>query len=72
MAFELFDAAARQVVVLAQEEARRLRAQAIGAEHLLLGVVRTDPALLEVSVDRLRAEFAERGQPESSPGGTAV
>jgi ATP-dependent Clp protease ATP-binding subunit ClpC len=38
--FERFTEQARQVVVLAQEEARVLRHNYIGAEHLLLGLLR--------------------------------
>lgn len=38
--FERFTERARQVVVLAQEEARSLRHDYIGSEHLLLGLVR--------------------------------
>lgn len=37
-----FTAAARQVVVLAQEEARTLHHSRIGAEHLLLGLLREE------------------------------
>ena len=38
--FERFTEQARQVVVLAQEEARVLRHNYIGTEHILLGLVR--------------------------------
>lgn len=38
--FERFTESARQVVVLAQEEARKLRHDYIGTEHLLLGLLR--------------------------------
>jgi len=38
--FERFTDRARRSVVLAQEEARRLRHNDIGTEHLLLGLVR--------------------------------
>jgi ATP-dependent Clp protease ATP-binding subunit ClpA len=38
--FERFTEPARQVVVLAQDEARRLRHNYIGTEHLLLGLLR--------------------------------
>jgi ATP-dependent Clp protease ATP-binding subunit ClpC len=38
--FERFTESARQVVVLAQEEARTLRHGYIGTEHLLLGLLR--------------------------------
>ena len=38
--FERFTDAARQVVVLAQDEARALRHNYIGTEHILLGLLR--------------------------------
>ena len=37
--FERFTAKARHVVVLAQEEARRLNHNYIGTEHVLLGLL---------------------------------
>jgi ATP-dependent Clp protease ATP-binding subunit ClpA len=40
--FERFTERARQVVVLAQEEARTLKHNYIGTEHILLGLVRED------------------------------
>jgi ATP-dependent Clp protease ATP-binding subunit ClpC len=40
--FERFTERARQVVVLSQEEARALRHNYIGTEHLLLGLLRED------------------------------
>ncbi len=40
--FERFTPDAREVVVLAQEEARALRHDAIGSEHLLLSLLRLD------------------------------
>jgi ATP-dependent Clp protease ATP-binding subunit ClpA len=40
--FERFTESARQVVVLAQEEARGLKHGYIGTEHLLLGLIRED------------------------------
>ena len=40
--FERFTPNAREVVVLAQEEARALRHDAIGSEHLLLALLRLD------------------------------
>jgi ATP-dependent Clp protease ATP-binding subunit ClpC len=44
--FERFTERARQVVVLAQEEARALKHNYIGTEHILLGLVgeSDDPA----------------------------
>src|SRR6266516_5593331 len=38
--FERFSEEAREVVVLAQDEARELRHNNIGTEHLLLGLLR--------------------------------
>ena len=38
--FERFTERARKVIVLAQDEAARLRHDHIGTEHLLLGLVR--------------------------------
>jgi ATP-dependent Clp protease ATP-binding subunit ClpA len=43
--FERFTERARQVVVLAQEEARGFRHNYIGTEHLLLGLLREDEGL---------------------------
>ena len=43
--FERFTERARQVVVLAQEEARRLRHSYIGTEHILLGLLREQEGL---------------------------
>jgi len=61
--FERFTERARQVVVLAQEEARALRHNYIGTEHLLLGLLREEEGLaarvlgdLGVTVDRVRGQ----------------
>jgi ATP-dependent Clp protease ATP-binding subunit ClpC len=43
--FERFTERARQVVVLAQEEARSLRHNYIGTEHVLLGLLREEEGL---------------------------
>ena len=63
--FERFTERARQVVVLAQDEARALRHNYIGTEHLLLGLLREEEGLaagvleaLEVSLEEVRAEVA--------------
>jgi hypothetical protein len=42
--FERFTERARQVVVLAQEEARTLKHNYIGTEHILLGLLREERA----------------------------
>lgn len=61
--FERFTDSARRVVVLAQEEARELRHDSIGSEHLLLGLLAApnDPtaevlAAHGVSADAVRDE----------------
>jgi ATP-dependent Clp protease ATP-binding subunit ClpC len=61
--FQRFTERARRVVVLAQEEARRLRHNYIGTEHLLLGVLREEEgvgarvlASLGVTLDGVRAQ----------------
>ena len=62
--FERFTERARQVIVLAQEEARVLRHNHIGTEHLLLGLLREADGVaaralstLEVSLEAVRAEI---------------
>jgi ATP-dependent Clp protease ATP-binding subunit ClpA len=63
--FERFTERARQVVVLAQDEARHLRHNYIGTEHLLLGLLREEEGLaarvldsLDVTLDGVRAQVA--------------
>src|SRR5947208_1227931 len=61
--FERFTERARQVVVLAQEEARILKHNYIGTEHILLGLLREEEGLaarvrepLAHTVERARAQ----------------
>ena len=61
--FERFTERARQVVVLAQEEARALKHDYIGTEHILLGLLRVEDGLaacvlgnLDVTVERVRGQ----------------
>ena len=61
--FERFTERARQVVVLAQEEARTLKHNYIGTEHILLGLLREEEGLaarvlesLDITVERVRAQ----------------
>ena len=61
--FERFTERARQVVVLAQEEARTLKHDYIGTEHILLGLLREEEGLaarvlesLDITVERVRAQ----------------
>jgi ATP-dependent Clp protease ATP-binding subunit ClpC len=62
--FERFTERARQVVVLAQDEARGLRHNYIGTEHLLLGLLREEEGIaarvlesLDVTVEEVRAQI---------------
>jgi hypothetical protein len=64
--FERFTEPARQVVVLAQEEARALKHNYIGTEHILLGLLREEEGvaarvlgLLGLSVERVRIDVVE-------------
>jgi ATP-dependent Clp protease ATP-binding subunit ClpC len=63
--FERFTERARQVVVLAQDEARDLKHNYIGTEHLLLGLLREEEGLaaralasLGVTLEETRAQVA--------------
>jgi ATP-dependent Clp protease ATP-binding subunit ClpC len=63
--FERFTERARQVVVLAQEEARILKHNYIGTEHILLGLLREEEGLaarvlesLHITVEEVRAQVA--------------
>src|ERR671919_498608 len=56
---------ARQVVVLAQDEARALKHNYIGTEHILLGLLREEEGLaarvlesLDITVEEVRAQAA--------------
>jgi ATP-dependent Clp protease ATP-binding subunit ClpC len=75
--FERFTERARQVVVLAQEEARALRHNYIGTEHILLGLLREEEGIaarvlesLGVTVEAVRAQVARIvGQGDEVAGG---
>src|SRR5512135_2841710 len=74
--FERFTDQARRVVVLAQEEARRLDHNYIGTEHILLGLLRDGEGVavealdgLGISLDETRAKVEEiigRGSDQAS------
>jgi ATP-dependent Clp protease ATP-binding subunit ClpC len=76
--FERFTDRARRIVVLAQEEARRLDHHYVGTEHLLLGLLSEGDGLavhaltgLGIDLEVLRAQVEERvgrGQPPSPAG----
>ncbi len=75
--FERFTDRARRVVVLAQEEARRLRHGHIGTEHILLGLVLEQDGVAGralrasgISGERVRNDVEEIiGRGDESPGG---
>jgi Clp amino terminal domain, pathogenicity island component len=61
--FERFTEQARQVVVLAQEEARTLKHNYIGTEHILLGLLREEEGLgarvlanVDITIERVRGQ----------------
>ena len=73
--FERFTDRARRVVVLAQEEARRLNHNYIGTEHILLGLIQEGEGHaakaieeLNISIDSVRSEVVEIiGEGQQSP-----
>jgi ATP-dependent Clp protease ATP-binding subunit ClpA len=75
--FERFTDRARATVVHAQEEARLLRHNYIGTEHILLGLIRESEGLaakalsaLGVSLEGVRQQVTEIiGEGEEAPGG---
>ena len=75
--FERFTDRARRVVVLAQEEARKLNHNYIGTEHLLLGLIRESEGVaakalesLGISLDAVRQQVREIiGQGQQAPSG---
>ena len=75
--FQRFTDRARQVVVLAQQEARRLDHNYIGTEHLLLGLISEGNGVaaralesLEVSLDAVRQQVEEIiGRGQQAPSG---
>jgi ATP-dependent Clp protease ATP-binding subunit ClpC len=77
--FEWFTERARKVVVLAQEEARRMEHNYIGTEHLLLGLLREDEGVaaralgsLNVTLDEVREQVESIvGYGEEGTGGQA-
>ncbi len=75
--FERFTERARQVVVFAQEEARALKHNYIGTEHLLLGLLREEEGVaarvlddFDVSIEEVRAAVVQVvGSGEEAPQG---
>ncbi|MDR7417214.1 MAG: ATP-dependent Clp protease ATP-binding subunit [Armatimonadota bacterium] len=73
--FERFTERARRVIILAQDEAKRLNHSAVGTEHILLGIVREGEGVaskvlesLGISPERIRAEIeAAIGRGDRAP-----
>src|SRR5689334_22145441 len=55
--FERFTERARQVVALAQDEARLLAHNYIGTEHVLLGLLREEEGIAARALERLGVEL---------------
>lgn len=73
--FEKLSQNAIRIVMLAQEEARRLGSKRVGTEHLLLGLLRDTQgyaraALAEqgIELDPMREQVATRAKPAVGPG----
>jgi ATP-dependent Clp protease ATP-binding subunit ClpA len=75
--FERFTERARQVVVLAQEEARALKHNYIGTEHILLGLLREEEGVaaqvlrsFDVTAEGVRAQIVQIvGEGDEAPTG---
>jgi ATP-dependent Clp protease ATP-binding subunit ClpC len=75
--FQRFSDSARRVVVLAQEEARKLNHNYIGTEHLLLGLIQEGEAVaakaletFQVNLEAVRGQVVEViGRGSSPPSG---
>jgi ATP-dependent Clp protease ATP-binding subunit ClpC len=72
--FERFTERARQAVVFAQVEARGLKHNYVGTEHLLLGLLREDEGMaarvleaLGVTIEQARTEIARLAGPSDRP-----
>src|SRR5579863_595108 len=73
--FERFTERARRVIILAQEEAKRLNHSAVGTEHILLGIIREGEGVaskvlesLNINPERVRAEIESAiGRGERTP-----
>ena len=69
-----FTPSARQVVIVAQEQAKELRHEAIDADHILLGLLSDENGLaastlrsVGVTLDNLRSKISERVPPAANP-----
>ncbi len=69
-----FTAAARQVVILAQEEARQMRHPIIGAEHILLGLLREESGVaaatlrsVGVTLQQVQDQVESMTEPSDDP-----
>jgi ATP-dependent Clp protease ATP-binding subunit ClpC len=67
--FERFTPRARQVIVLAQDEARELTYDYIGTEHLLLGLMREEEGLAARTLRELGVVCADLRAQIGSAGG---
>ena len=73
--FAHFSPRAKQIVVLAHEEARELGSVSIGTEHLLLGVLRDTGAPVTLMLESLGVAYAEARasvEVDAGPGGAVA
>ena len=62
MSFEKFTDKARKVLVLAQEEARKLNQPYVGTEHILLGLIQEKDGLAAQALERLNVKYDDTVQ----------
>ena len=62
MSFEKFTDKARKVLVLAQEEARKLNQPYVGTEHILLGLIQEKDGLAAQALERLNVKYDDTMQ----------
>ena len=75
--FERFTDRARRVVVLAQEEAKLLKHNYIGTEHILLGLIHEGEGIaakalegMDISLEQVRDQVTEIiGEGQQAPSG---
>jgi hypothetical protein len=67
--FERFTDRARRVVVLAEEEARRLDNNYVGPEHILLGIIREDEGIAAKTLKALDISHVQVERGERAPAG---
>ena len=55
--FDSFTKGAQRVLIIAQEEARRMGHNYVGTEHILLGLIQEKDGLAAQALDRLHIQY---------------